>query len=194
MWRLSAVRQRRRGNPGACSHWLGRTDPLIGAATCLFQAPKDTNEVQHDVPDHQPYDGEVVDDIDEHDDAQLEAKLAAADLCFKTDWSARSFAQRKAVLSRAAALMRERSQSLAGLDHARDGQADRSRAPGEVALSAADPATTTPSMPATFFATSRSPPSSNSQCVVESRSVGVLSAEPWNFPYLAGRRVSLAPN
>lgn len=62
-----------------------------------------------------PYNGQVVATFDELNDAQLEAKLAAPVACFKNNWSDKPFSQRKAELSRAAGLMRERSQALASL-------------------------------------------------------------------------------
>ena len=62
-----------------------------------------------------PYTGKVEKTFTDISPAQLEEKIAQAQNCFKTDWSARSFADRAVVLKRAAALMRERSQSLAEL-------------------------------------------------------------------------------
>ncbi len=62
-----------------------------------------------------PYNGQVVATFDELNDAQLEAKLATAATCFRNNWSDKPFSKRKAELSRAAGLMRERSQALASL-------------------------------------------------------------------------------
>jgi succinate-semialdehyde dehydrogenase/glutarate-semialdehyde dehydrogenase len=62
-----------------------------------------------------PYDGQVVQSFDEISDAQLEGKLQTASDCFENTWRSTTFAERKAVLSKAAALMRERAQSFAEL-------------------------------------------------------------------------------
>ena len=83
-----------------------------------------------------PYSGKLVASFDELDDSQLEDKLGAAAACFQNVWRHHSFAERKAVLSRAAALMRERSQTLAELITLEMGKLIQQSA-GEVALSAA---------------------------------------------------------
>jgi succinate-semialdehyde dehydrogenase/glutarate-semialdehyde dehydrogenase len=138
-----------------------------------------------------PYTGEVTSTFDELGDGPLEAKLAAAASCFKHDWRHRSFAQRKAVLLRAAALMRERSQALSGLITLEMGKLIQQSA-GEVALSAAilgyyaehAEALLAPEKLVT----------GKGEAVVESAPIGVLfGVEPWNYPYYQIARFA-APN
>ena len=62
-----------------------------------------------------PYTGQVLQGFGEIDDPALEALLAAAQTCFSTQWRDTGLPQRRAVLSRAAALMRERAPQLAEL-------------------------------------------------------------------------------
>ena len=83
-----------------------------------------------------PYDGKVVKTFDEISDSQLETKLQAAQDCYEQVWRRQSFAQRRTVLARAAALMRERSQELAELVTIEMGKLIQ-QSVGEVALSAA---------------------------------------------------------
>ncbi|MDL2355162.1 MAG: NAD-dependent succinate-semialdehyde dehydrogenase [Pseudomonadota bacterium] len=138
-----------------------------------------------------PYDGKILATFDEHDDAQLEAKLQAASDCFETDWRARSYAERAAILKRAAALMRERADDLARLVTLEMGKLLPQSA-GEVALSAAildyyaDHAET--------FLAPEKLASARGETVVESSPVGVLlGVEPWNYPYYQIARFA-APN
>ena len=123
--------------------------------------------------------------------AQLEEKLQCADHCFKTDWRHRSFAERTAVLKRAAALMRERSQALAELVTREMGKLI-AQSVGEVALSAsildyyADHAEQ--------FLAPQNLATPKGEAVVESSPIGVLfGVEPWNYPYYQIARFA-APN
>jgi succinate-semialdehyde dehydrogenase/glutarate-semialdehyde dehydrogenase len=138
-----------------------------------------------------PYTGEVTSRFDELGEGPLEAKLAAAASCFEHDWRHRSFAQRKAVLLRAAALMRERSQALSGLITLEMGKLIQQSA-GEVAFSAAifeyyaeqAEALLAPEKLVT----------GKGEAVVESAPLGVLfGIEPWNYPYYQIARFA-APN
>ena len=137
-----------------------------------------------------PYDGKVLEQFSELDGAQLEARLALAASCFTT-WRTTSFAERRAILSRAATLMRERSDEFATLITLEMGKLiDQSR--GEVALSAAildyyaDNAED-------FLATEKLNVKSG-EALVESAPVGVLfGVEPWNYPYYQIVRFA-APN
>ena len=83
-----------------------------------------------------PFTNTVVKSFDELSNAQLQAKLQAAQDCFDNTWRDQSFAQRKSVLKRAAALMRERQPALAALATLEMGKLIAQSA-GEVALSAA---------------------------------------------------------
>ncbi|MEO6409408.1 MAG: aldehyde dehydrogenase family protein, partial [Burkholderiaceae bacterium] len=82
-----------------------------------------------------PYDGKVFASFEEIDDGQLEAKLHTATECFEKQWRDTSFGERKAVLARAAALMRERSKELAEYATLEMGKLI-AQSQGEVALSA----------------------------------------------------------
>ena len=83
-----------------------------------------------------PYTGKVDRKLDVITDDQLEERLEAAQQCFATTWRDTSFAQRKSVLAKAAALMRERSQELASLITLEMGKLIQ-QSLGEVTLSAA---------------------------------------------------------
>ena len=62
-----------------------------------------------------PCDGKVLKIFCGISDKDLKFKLKAAQECFRQVWRNKSFAQRQTALSRAAGLMRERSQELAEL-------------------------------------------------------------------------------
>jgi len=83
-----------------------------------------------------PFTNKVEKSFDELSDAQLQTKLQAAQDCYDNFWRDQSFAQRKVVLKRAAALMRERQQALAEVATREMGKRIAQSA-GEVALSAA---------------------------------------------------------
>ena len=137
-----------------------------------------------------PYDGRVHNSFDEMTDAQLERALAAATKCFAT-WKGRSFAERAAVVSKAAGLMRANTDELARLVTLEMGKRiEESR--GEVALSAvildyyAKNAVR-------FLATEHLTPVSG-EADVECSPLGVLlGVQPWNFPYYQLARFA-APN
>ena len=138
-----------------------------------------------------PYNGEVGKIFDEISDAQLEASIKAADDCFRNHWRKTSFEERKAILKRAASIMRERSQGFAELISLEMGKLI-AQSQGEVALCAAildyyaDHAEA-------FLAPERLA-SSRGEAMVESSPLGVLfGVEPWNFPYYQLVRFA-APN
>ena len=54
-----------------------------------------------------PYTEKLVNTFNEHTDAQLDAIIAKAEETFKNDWSLRSFAERKAIVKRAASILSE---------------------------------------------------------------------------------------
>ena len=123
--------------------------------------------------------------------AVLEEKLQLADNCFKNDWRNRSFGDRAIVLKKAAALMRERSQTLAELITREMGKLI-AQSLGEVALSAsildyyADHAEQ--------FLSPEKLVTPKGEATVESSPIGVLfGVEPWNFPYYQIARFA-APN
>jgi succinate-semialdehyde dehydrogenase / glutarate-semialdehyde dehydrogenase len=138
-----------------------------------------------------PYTGQVDRSFDEISDDQLEKKLQAAHTCFAQTWRTTAFAQRKAVLARAAALMRERSQELAALATLEMGKLIQ-QSLGEVALSAA--ILDYYAEHAEAFLAPEKLDTPKGQAMVESSPIGVLfGVEPWNYPYYQVARFA-APN
>ncbi len=138
-----------------------------------------------------PFTNTVEKSFDEMDDQQLQAKVQAAQDCFDNTWRDQSFAQRKVVLKRAAALMRERQQSLAELATREMGKLIAQSA-GEVALSAA--IIDYYADHAEAFLAPEPLKTDNGHAVVESSPIGVLfGVEPWNYPYYQIARFA-APN
>lgn len=138
-----------------------------------------------------PYNGQIVKSFDDIDDAQLESKLTAAQACFEQVWRHKSFAERKAVLSRAAALMRERTQEFAQLITIEMGKLI-AQSEGEVKLSAA--ILDYYAEHAEAFLAPEKLSTAKGDAVVESSPIGVLfGVEPWNYPYYQIARFA-APN
>ncbi len=137
-----------------------------------------------------PYNGEILKSYGDIDDAELESKLTAAQACFEQVWRHKSFAERKAVLSRAAALMRERTQAFAELITIEMGKLI-AQSEGEVKLSAAILDYYAEHAEA-FLAPEKL--AAKGDAVVESSPIGVLfGVEPWNYPYYQIARFA-APN
>ncbi len=138
-----------------------------------------------------PFDGKTVKSFDDINDAQLEAKLKAAQQCFDQAWRHKSFADRKAVLTRAAAIMREREQAFAELITIEMGKLI-AQSIGEVQLSAAILDYDAEHAEAFLAPEKLSTP--KGEAVVESSPIGVLfGVEPWNYPYYQIARFA-APN
>lgn len=138
-----------------------------------------------------PYNGQVLQQFEEIDDAALDTLLQAAHGCFSTQWRDTSFAQRRAVLARAAALMRERAPQLARLATLEMGKL-LAQSQGEVALSAA--ILDYYAEHAEAFLAPETLNTPRGQAVVESSPLGVLlGVEPWNYPYYQIARFG-APN
>ena len=138
-----------------------------------------------------PYDGKVFKSFDDITDAQLEDKLKTASHCYEATWRNTSFAERKAVLSKAATLMRERMQPLAELITLEMGKLiDQSV--GEVKLSAA--ILDYYAEHAEAFLAPEKITTAKGEATVESSPIGVLfGVEPWNYPYYQIARFA-APN
>ncbi len=138
-----------------------------------------------------PYDGKVFKSFDDITDVQLEDKLKTASQCYEATWRNTSFAERKAVLSKAAALMRERLQPLAELITLEMGKLiDQSI--GEVKLSAA--ILDYYAEHAEAFLAPEKITTAKGEATVESSPIGVLfGVEPWNYPYYQIARFA-APN
>ncbi|MDP1685079.1 aldehyde dehydrogenase family protein, partial [Hydrogenophaga sp.] len=138
-----------------------------------------------------PYNGQIVKSFDDIDDAQLLIKLTAAQACFDQVWRHKGFAERKAVLSRAAALMRERTQEFAQLITLEMGKLI-AQSEGEVKLSAA--ILDYYAEHAVSFLAPEKLNTAKGDAVVESSPIGVLfGVEPWNYPYYQIVRFA-APN
>ena len=138
-----------------------------------------------------PYDGKVSQSYDEISDTQLQDRLQTADQCFHADWRHRSFADRRAILKKAAALMLERQQSLAELITLEMGKLI-AQSVGEVKLSAAILDYYADHAEAFLAPETLSTP--KGEATVESSPIGVLfGVEPWNYPYYQIARFA-APN
>ncbi len=138
-----------------------------------------------------PYNGKILETFQESTDAQLQAKLACASSCYQGAWRETSFAQRAAVLQRAATILRERSDEFASLITLEMGKLiDQSR--GEVALTA-DIFDYYAENAERFLAPEKLP-TAKGEALVESNPIGVLfGVEPWNYPYYQIVRFA-APN
>ncbi len=138
-----------------------------------------------------PYNGEVGKTFDEISDAQLEACIKAADDCFRTQWRNTRFDERKAILKRAATIMRERSQDFAALITLEMGKLI-AQSQGEVALCAA--ILDYYADHAEQFLAPETLAAGRGEAMVESSPLGVLfGVEPWNYPYYQIVRFA-APN
>ncbi|MDZ4123473.1 MAG: NAD-dependent succinate-semialdehyde dehydrogenase [Hydrogenophaga sp.] len=138
-----------------------------------------------------PYNGQIVKSFDDIDDAELLIKLTAAQACFDQVWRHKGFAERKAVFSRAAALMRERTQEFAQLITLEMGKLI-AQSEGEVKLSAA--ILDYYAEHAESFLAPEKLNTAKGDAVVESSPIGVLfGVEPWNYPYYQIVRFA-APN
>ncbi len=138
-----------------------------------------------------PYNGKVEKTFTEINDARLEAKLHAAQDCYENTWRHKTFAQRKTVLARAAAIMRERPQEFAELITIEMGKLI-AQSLGEVALSAA--ILDYYAEHAEAFLAPEKLTTPRGEATVESSPMGVLfGVEPWNYPYYQIARFA-APN
>jgi succinate-semialdehyde dehydrogenase/glutarate-semialdehyde dehydrogenase len=138
-----------------------------------------------------PYNGKILASFQEADETELQAALDCASNCYQGTWRNTSFAERAAVLKRAAVILRERSDEFATLITLEMGKLlDQSR--GEVAITAA-----------IFdyyaehgerFLAPEKLPTKSGEALVESSPIGVLfGVEPWNYPYYQIVRFA-APN
>jgi succinate-semialdehyde dehydrogenase / glutarate-semialdehyde dehydrogenase len=137
-----------------------------------------------------PYDGKVGTKYDEHTDAEVEAAIDTASKCF-AEWRDRSFAERAAVVAKAAAIMRERADEFAKPMTLEMGKLF-AESQGEVALSA-DILDYYAQNAEKFLAPERLSPGMG-EAEVHSSPFGVLfGVQPWNFPYYQLARFA-APN
>jgi len=137
-----------------------------------------------------PYSGKQVKHFAEHTDTEVEAAVAQAQTCF-AKWRGTTFADRAAVLSKAAKILRARSEEFATLITLEMGKLI-AESRGEVALSA-DIIDYYAKHAETFLAPHKLSPQFG-EASIESSPIGVLlGIEPWNFPYYQLARF-VAPN
>src|SRR5271166_6126027 len=135
-----------------------------------------------------PYTEALVKTFPSHTDAEVESIIAKAEETYATDWSLRSLAERKTVLKKAAAILREKLDEYAKPATLEMGKLFR-EAQWEVALSAdildyyADNADK--------FLAPEKLKVQDGEAVIENEPLGVLfCVEPWNFPYYQLARVA----
>ncbi|MGD0443569.1 MAG: NAD-dependent succinate-semialdehyde dehydrogenase [Edaphobacter sp.] len=137
-----------------------------------------------------PYTGEHLKQFAEHTDAEIETAIALAQICFAT-WQKKTFAERATILSKAASILRSRTEEFARLITLEMGKLI-AESRGEVALSA-DILDYYAQHAETFLAPQTLAPHSG-DATIESSPIGVLfGIEPWNFPYYQLARF-VAPN
>jgi succinate-semialdehyde dehydrogenase/glutarate-semialdehyde dehydrogenase len=137
-----------------------------------------------------PYSGKRVKQFADHTDAEVEIAVAQAQACF-TLWRKKTFAERAAVLSRAAQILRSRTEEFASLITLEMGKLI-AESRGEVALSA--DIIDYYAERAEGFLASQSLDSHSGDASIESSPIGILfGIEPWNFPYYQLARF-VAPN
>ena len=138
-----------------------------------------------------PYNGQVLQTFEQISDAQLEEALGQASNCFEGEWRHTSFAERAAVLRRAAAILRERPQEFAEPVTLEMGKL-LPQSLGEVALSAA--ILDYYAEHAERFLAPEKIATPRGEAMVESSPIGVLfGVMPWNYPYYQIARFA-APN
>ncbi len=137
-----------------------------------------------------PYNGKLVKQFADHTDAEVEKAVAQAQACF-TEWRKKTFAERAAVLSKAARILRSRAAEFAGVITLEMGKLI-AESLGEVALSA-DIIDYYAERAEGFLAPQTLTPHSGA-ATIENTPIGVLfGIEPWNFPYYQLARF-VAPN
>jgi len=135
-----------------------------------------------------PFTEELIKTFPMHTDEQLEKIIAKAESVYKSDWSQRSLAERKKIVKKAAAILRDNVDEFAKPITLEMGKLF-SEAQGEVTLSAdileyyADNAGK--------FLAPRKLQVAEGEAVIETEPLGVLfCVEPWNFPYYQLARVA----
>ena len=134
-----------------------------------------------------PATGKLVKNFDELNDAQLEAKLATAAKCFQS-WKQTSFAERAAVIAKAAEILHAKADEFAQIMTLEMGKRI-SEARGEVEFSSNILAYYAKNAER-FLAPAKLNPSIG-EAHMESSPIGVVfCVEPWNFPYYQLARVA----
>ena len=138
-----------------------------------------------------PFNAEVVATFPECDAAELESRLKTAADCYDNAWRNTSFAERSAILAKAANILRERTDEFANLITIEMGKLI-AQSRGEVQLSAA--ILDYYAEHAERFLAPETLPTKTGEAIVESSPIGVLfGVEPWNYPYYQIVRFA-APN
>lgn len=139
-----------------------------------------------------PFTEELVKTFKEHTDTQLAEIIAKAADAYQKHWRLKSFAERKAVVKRAASILRTKHDEFAKLITLEMGKL-YGEAQAEVTLSAdildyyADNAES-------FLAPRKLKVTEGGEAVIENEPLGVIfCVEPWNFPYYQLARVA-GPN
>lgn len=137
-----------------------------------------------------PYNGETIKQFESHTDDQMEKAVETAVACYET-WRNMSFAERAKITAKAAKLMLENSDELAGLVTLEMGKLI-AQAKGEVKLSA--DILKYYAENAEEFLTPQILKPNEGEAVLMSEPIGVLfGVQPWNFPYYQLARFA-APN
>jgi succinate-semialdehyde dehydrogenase / glutarate-semialdehyde dehydrogenase len=138
-----------------------------------------------------PNDEQLVKSFPEHTDEQLETIISQSELTYKTNWSLKTLDERKAIIKKAASILREKRDEFAKPITLEMGKLFR-EAQGEVDLSAdildyyADNAEQ-------FLAPEKLKVDAG-EAYVENAPLGIIfCVEPWNFPYYQLARVA-GPN
>lgn len=134
-----------------------------------------------------PNDGKLLKSFEHMSSARLDEALAAAEHCFKT-WKHKSYAERAAILTKAAALLHAHADDFALLETLEMGKRI-AEARGEVKFSG-DILAYYAEHAESFLAPAQLHPSTG-EAHMESSPMGVLfCVEPWNFPYYQLARVA----
>jgi succinate-semialdehyde dehydrogenase/glutarate-semialdehyde dehydrogenase len=128
-----------------------------------------------------PFTGELLQSFGQHTDAQMESALAKAESTFQHVWSKATFQERAAIVSRAAAVMLERKESLARLAALEMGKRI-AEGRDEVEMSAA--ILQYFAEHAEAFLAPEAIDTTMGDAHLEFSPLGVLiGVQPWNFPY-----------
>jgi succinate-semialdehyde dehydrogenase/glutarate-semialdehyde dehydrogenase len=134
-----------------------------------------------------PYDGKTLKTFKELTDKEFEAKIAAAQACFET-WRHKPYAERAAIVAKAAAILHERADEFARIMTLEMGKRI-SEARGEVEFSSRILAYYAKNAERFLAPTKLNP--TVGEAHMESSPMGVIfCVEPWNFPYYQLARVA----
>ena len=138
-----------------------------------------------------PFNAKVVASFPECSAAELESRLKTAADCYDNAWRNTDFAERSKILTKAATILRERTDEFANLITLEMGKLI-AQSRGEVQLSAA--ILDYYAENAERFLAPEILPTKSGEAIVESSPIGVLfGVEPWNYPYYQIVRFA-APN